>query len=268
MKSKLFLILCLMILFADDNTSVQALNSYERRYDTLMNNVVNANTPGFKASKVMTLQEDGKLVTEVIPTIGKTGPLIYSGDAFHVGIDGPGFFVVKGPKEDYYTRDGRFHLTADYQLVTLAGNYPVYGQGGPIQLQPGQNGTLSLAITNTGELVLNGAPLDRFLIVGINDISQLAPVNGVFFRKNNTNQAPSYQNPTYIGTAGESNANQDFLPLENVSVRQYYYEGSNVDISEEMISVPEISKKYDANSKVLQILKKMKTTGREMGSPQ
>lgn len=76
---------------ASENPSVQALNSYEDRYDALMNNVVNANTPGFKASKVITSQQDGKLVTSVVPLVGKAGPLVYSGDPFHAGLDGPGF---------------------------------------------------------------------------------------------------------------------------------------------------------------------------------
>ena len=165
---------------------------------------------------------------------------------------------------------GRFHLTQDNQLVTVAGNFPVYGVGGLIQLQPGQNGALRLVISDTGELILNDSPVDRFLIIGVNDVSQLEPVNGAFFRRRNGTQKQQYQNDTFIGeTAMASDkSDRDFLPLENIAVRQYYYEGSNVDIAEEMVSMPGISKKYDANSKVLQIMKKMRTTGREMGSPQ
>lgn len=252
MKNKCFILLSLLAcLWANNNPSVEALNSYEDRYDALMNNVVNANTPGFKATQVVTEQEDGKLVTRYVPLIDKPGPLIYSGDPFHAGLDGPGFFMVKGPREDYYTRDGRFHVSLDGQLVTLAGNYPVYGLGGPILLQPGQNGQLKLTISGTGQLVLNDQPVDRFLIVDIEDVGMLEPVNGAFFRKRTS-------------AAGE----QSFLPVENVALRQYYYEGSNVDIAAEMVSMPGISKKFDANSKALQIMKKMRTTGREMGSPQ
>jgi flagellar basal body rod protein FlgG len=263
MKSKLFVLLCLTLACASDNSSVQALNSYEQRYDALMNNVVNANTPGFKASQVTAVQEKGEIVTIIDPSINKPGPLIYSGDPFYVGLEGPGFFVVKGPAEDYYTRDGRFHLTLDNQLVTLAGNYPVYGVGGLIQLQPGQNGQLQLVISNSGQIILNGALVDGLLIIGVEDITQLEPVNGAFFRKRgNTNQ--SNQSGVLNGESGA----QDFLPIEKPAVRQYYYEGSNVDIAEEMVSMPGISKKFDANSKALQIMKKMRTTGREMGSPQ
>lgn len=262
MKSKFFILLCLALVWASDSSSIQALNSYEQRYDSLMNNVVNANTPGFKSSQVTAVQKNGKIVTIVEPSIGKPGPLIYAGDPFYVGLEGPGFFVVKGPNEDYYTRDGRFHLTLDNQLVTLAGNYPVYGVGGLIQLQPGINGQLQLAISNTGQLILNSTPVDRFLIIGVEDISQLEPVNGAFFRKRGNNQ--TNQSGVLNGEVGA----QDFFPVESPAVRQYYYEGSNVDMAEEMVSMPGISKKFDANSKALQIMKKMRTTGREMGSPQ
>lgn len=158
---------------------------------------------------------------------------------------------MKGPAEDYYTRDGRFILTLDGQLVTLAGNFPVYGQGGPIILQPGDNGLLKLSISSTGLLVLNDEALDRLLIVAVENPAELEQVNGTFFRKRD-------------GGLGE----QVFLPVETPAVRQYYYEGSNVDIAEEMVSLPGVSKKFDANSKALQIMKKMRTTGREMGSPQ
>lgn len=263
MKSNILIIFFLAFVCASDSPSVQALNSYEQRYDALMNNVVNANTPGFKASKVIAAQENGEIVTIVAPSIGKTGPLIYSGDPFYVGLEGPGFFMVKGKTEDYYTRDGRFHLTLDNQLVTLAGNYPVYGVGGLIQLQPGQNGQLQVAISNAGQIILNSSPVDRFLIIGIEDVTQLEPVNGAFFRKRgNTRQS------NQSGALNGDNVAQDFFPVENPALRQYYYEGSNVDIAEEMVSMPGISKKFDANSKALQIMKKMRTTGREMGSPQ
>jgi flagellar basal body rod protein FlgG len=251
MKNNLFVLFFLTLVWASENPSVQALNSYEDRYDTLMNNVVNANTPGFKASKVITAQKDGKLETMVVPLVGKAGPLVYSGDPFHAGLDGPGFFVVKGQAEDYYTRDGRFLLTLDGQLVTIAGNFPVYGQGGPIILQPGENGLLKLSISSTGQLILNDEAIDRLLIVAVDDPAELEQINGAFFRKRS-------------GGTGE----QAFLPVETPAVRQYYYEGSNVDIAEEMVSLPGVSKKFDANSKALQIMKKMRTTGREMGSPQ
>lgn len=265
MKNKWWLLLCVAVVCAAENPSVQALNSYEQRYDALMNNVVNANTPGFKASKVIAEKKDGRLTTYAVPVLGKPGPLVYSGDPFHVGIEGPGFFMVKGLNEDYYTRDGRFKITLDNRLVTLAGNYPVYGLGGPIQLQPGQNGELQLVISNAGQLILNGSPVDQLLIMNIEDFSQLAPVTGAFFRKRQEN-SQSYDSGALFGA--EQAVGQDFVPVESPIVRQYYYEGSNVDIAEEMVTMPEISKKFDANSKALQIMKKMRTTGREMGSPQ
>jgi flagellar basal-body rod protein FlgF len=237
-------------LIAANKTTTEALDTYEKQYGALMNNVVNSNTPGYRAVKVVTrLDKDGNLVTEESSLFFKNGPLTFSGDPLHAAIDGPGFFAVRTPQGIMFTRDGRFVINNDAILVTLSGRYPVLASGGNIiQFAMVDMESLDLQISETGLIMQDGEIVDRLAVGELASAATLRTVNGAFFE----------------ALEGEA----AFIDLETPRVRQYYFEGSNVDMSEELVAMPDISKKYDANAKVLQIMKKITTTGREMGSAQ
>jgi flagellar basal body rod protein FlgG len=63
------------------------------------------------------------------------GSIQPTGGRLDAAIDGPGFFMVQGLQEEpMYTRNGRFHINGDSELVTQAG-WRVLGSGGaPIQV--------------------------------------------------------------------------------------------------------------------------------------
>ena len=250
MMNKIFLIFVLLgIVWANsDRHTIQALNIYEDQYGALMNNIVNANTPGYRATKVIVSEQNGQIVTNEITSFFRNGQLIRSGNPYHMAIEGMGFFMVQTPGGVMFTRDGRFTLDNEYRLVTIAGKYPVIGQGGEIQFSLGSDSSIRFEVTETGLIVMQDAVVDKILVGEISQTARLHTVNGVFFE----------------AQGGE----QVFIPLETPKVRQYYYESSNVDMSAELVSMPEISRKYDANARVLQLLRKIRTTGREMGSAQ
>ncbi|GBR74101.1 putative flagellar basal-body rod protein [Candidatus Termititenax aidoneus] len=240
-----FAVSCLLA--AANKSTTDALDTYEKQYGALMNNVVNVNTPGYRAVKIVTrLDKAGNLVAEESSLFFRNGAMTFSGDPLHVAIDGPGFFSVRTPQGDMFTRDGRFTVDNDGELVTLSGRYPVLAAGGST-IQLGME-NIDVQITETGLIVRDGEMIDRLAVGELDPSVTLRTVNGAFF------EAP-----------GSDNA---FINLETPRVRQYYYESSNVDMSEELVAMPDISKKYDANAKVLQIMKKITTTGREMGSAQ
>ena len=230
-----------------EKPSVQAIVNYEKSYDVLMSNVVNANTPGFRSSKTVMLQDGRDILCRVVTDLHTPGALQRTGKPLDVAIDGKGFFQVIGPRGFLYTRDGRFKLDADLRLVTLVGSYPVLGEDGVIALDTTEVGLDQLVIAGSGEISLEGSIIGRFLVGEFLNPAAVASIGGVFF---------------YV-KSGEDNAN--FMPLPIYKVHQYFIENSNVNVSEELVTMPQISKKFDANSKVLQIMKKIKTTGREMG---
>jgi flagellar basal body rod protein FlgG len=247
-------------LFAEDLT-VRAMNNYEKQYEVLMNNVVNANTAGYKANRVVTFAEDGELQTEIVPDKTR-GTMMYSGDDFNLAIDGPGYFVVESPQGLMYTRDGRLKLNSQLQLVTLVGNYPIYGESGPINLNADSSGGVKFSVSEGGQISQKEGIVDRLLIGEITDYSQVDIVRGAFFKQRLVKKSKGGNVESFAVDADV------FQTLENAKIRQGYYEASNVDMAKELITMPMIAKKYDANSKVLQIKKRTRKSALEMGKAQ
>lgn len=119
----------------------------EKRLNTIADNVANSSTVGFRATGVrfedVVSGLDDKAVSFV--STGDTflstasGPLRETGNPFDFAIKGTAWFGMETPAGTVMTRDGRFTLTENGDLVTLEG-HPVLDAGGaPIQLDP-QNG--------------------------------------------------------------------------------------------------------------------------------
>jgi flagellar basal-body rod protein FlgF len=208
----------------------------ERRLEITANNLANAMTAGFKASRPVyngstindSIWPDELQQTYVnIPGIYvhfSDGQLISTGNKLDVAISGNGFFEVSTATGNMYTRDGQFTLTADKKLVTMDGN-PVVGQnGGDITI----DGT-NLAIGADGSIVVDGAQVDKLKVVDFQDKSAL---------KNAGNSCFVNTSPTNTETDAQS-----------FSVKQGYYEASNVDVMKEMVDMISSVRAYEAYTK-------------------
>ena len=116
----------------------------EKRLNTIADNVANASTVGFRATgvkfeDVVSGLDDKALsfVTSGDTYISNTnGPLRETGNPFDFAVKGDAWFGIETPGGAVMTRDGRFTLTENGELVTVEG-YPVLDAGGaPIQLDP------------------------------------------------------------------------------------------------------------------------------------
>jgi flagellar basal body rod protein FlgG len=127
-----------------------------RRIEVITNNLVNSNTTGFKPDMVIgrarlperlesNAATEPHLLLERLggsPTLNPTyvsveqGALVKSGNELDAALEGQGFFVVRGPDgQPRLTRDGRFALNANGDLVTAAGGLPVLDETSrPIRL--------------------------------------------------------------------------------------------------------------------------------------
>lgn len=116
----------------------------EKRLNTIADNVANASTIGFRATAVkfedVVSSIDDKSLSFV--STGDTymstasGPLRETGNPFDFAIRGDAWFGIETPAGPVMTRDGRFTLTENGELVSIEG-YPVLDAGGaPIQLDP------------------------------------------------------------------------------------------------------------------------------------
>ena len=118
------------------------------RQDVITNNIANSDVPGFKRDGIFLkeLGEARRKASGGYPVwrenrIGgayidfKQGALRQTNSPRHLAIQGSGFFQVRTPQGDVYTRNGEFSVNRDGILVTNLG-YPVLDdRGGEIKLE-------------------------------------------------------------------------------------------------------------------------------------
>jgi flagellar basal-body rod protein FlgF len=217
-------------------STLGAKSANERRLEIISNNIANSVTPGYKASRpvfsAVTLDE-GLEPDQLHPTNVNISdyyihfsdaPLVETGGRLDLAIEGNGFFVVSTPNGNMYTRNGQFTLSKDKKLVTQDGN-PVFGESGSEIVIDGKEITVEI----DGSISVDKTRVDKLKIV-------------------------DFKNKTGLQTAGRSlfvNTNQsnDETTPENVSVRQGFYEASNVDVVKEMIELIVAIRAYESCTK-------------------
>lgn len=159
--------------------AASAMHRQAERLDAIAHNLANAATTGFKAAGVAF---DALLASAIVPaSLGdaggapprvlaartaidlRPGPILATGRPLDAAIEGPGFFVVAGPRGPELTRAGAFTRDAQGRLVTLDG-LPVLGEDRqPVALPPA--GEVRLAAD--GAVLGDGAPVARLLLVDV-----------------------------------------------------------------------------------------------------
>ena len=197
-----------------ENTSYIAMSrqaALRRSMDIVANNIANANTPAFKAER-MVFQEylakptkDEKL--SFVEDVGtardlSSGPLTTTGNDFDIALSDEGYFVVDSPLGERYTRHGRFQLDANGQLVTGSG-YPVQGQAGPINI-PEDGGRIRIAGDGPGSN--DDGILGKLQVVTFEDEQKLRKAaNGLFIADPDMNPQQVAQPSMMQGMIEESN---------------------------------------------------------------
>ncbi|HLO41449.1 MAG TPA: flagellar hook-basal body protein [Phycisphaerales bacterium] len=186
------------------NISASGALSAMYRQDVLSNNLANINTVGFKPDqpsvryRPAVREEDGlsfmpsndlleKLgggVQVVAPrTKFEQGTIELTSDPLDLAIKGDGFFVVRSETSDgadrlRLTRDGKFTIGSNGQLVTSSGGLPVLdSQNRPIEVS--RSGKIT--IDADGTLRQDGAEIARLRLVEFADPSQLRKVGSNLF---------------------------------------------------------------------------------------
>ncbi len=220
--------------------AVSAMLVNANRQQLLSHNIANLQTPGFK--EIMSTVQDfvktpvtfpaGNIThsyTQYVGTLGlgaMSGPevtdfaqggLQLTGNPFDLAIQGDGFFRVRTPAGEQYTRDGRFLRNTNGQLVTLEG-YQVLGKNGqPIQLNEGDT-----VIAGDGTITVNGTQAGHLgLAVFQNPRSDLTRTEGNYF---SANQAPAAGGTVQVsqGSLEMSNANPTAMMTQLVEVGRSY----------------------------------------------
>ncbi|MCE1252997.1 MAG: flagellar hook-basal body protein [Anaerolineae bacterium] len=199
---------------------------------TAVNDVVNINDqapylssvyPGSDSKSYNYLGQLGLGVYNPDETIDFTqGPLETTNQPLDMAIQGDGFFRVRTPNGDRYTRDGRFQLDAANNLVTVDGFFVLDDTGNPIKLA-----NSNVSIKTDGSLFVDGQSAGKLGVFSFTD------PNVDLMRDENMFVA--------VGTP-QTGTSQVF---NNV------LEGSNVDMTTAATQLLSISRSYESAQKLV-----------------
>lgn len=213
----------------------------ERKMEAISNNLANASTAGYKLSRPVF-----KMVTTDTQSTNDTtlphtaindldnhiyfseAPMIETGNRLDVAIQGKGFFVVSGKDGNVYTRNGQFTLDQDKKLVTMDGS-AVMGQNGEITLDGKE-----INIGEDGNIYVDGKQTAQLKIVDFADKTKLRNLGRSSFV--NIDPAAAEVTP------------------DRVTLKQGYYETSNVNVVAEMVDMMSAVRAYESYAKVDQAM--------------
>jgi len=218
------------------------------RQQVLSHNIANAETPGFKQilTTALGFMQDksvytsGNLQSTPIDYLGTMGLgtqigteyIDYSEGAFQktdnpldFALNGNGFFTVKTPDGNRYTRDGRFLRDSDNTLVTVDGFQVLDDAGQPITLPDGD-----VTVDTAGVITVNG---EEVATLGI----------GVF-----ADPAAELQHTEGNLFTGPAASTGEDVP----QVVQGSLETSNANPSQLMTQLVEVGRSYEAAQKLVQ----------------
>ena len=237
------------------------MNAQQNRLDAISNNIANVDTAGFKKDIAVSksfselllsrTKADGQYVMghdsyDTAPVIGKIGLGVETNELYtdfeqgsfkatetntDLALSGQGFFAVETPNGERYTRNGNFMIGKEGILLTKDG-YPVMGESGPVKLESdkiyvSQDGGIYSSADNTF--------IDRIKIVRFDNERYLNKMGSSLYA------ATDISGESYIAEGDE-----------RPQVLQGYTETSNVNIVNEMVSMIEVNRAYEANQKSIQ----------------
>jgi flagellar basal-body rod protein FlgG len=210
-----------------------------RRMEISAQNLFHAQTPGFKAARMLRAAEVTASVaagpSDVQPVMAgqyvdpQQGPLRFTGKRLDLALEGNGFFVVETPGGLAVTRDGRFRLTEDKVLVDGSG-HPVLGQDGPIQFPDESKWDAAVQVQEDGTFYVDGEEVERIRLVEHPGYRGLQAAGGSLFYP--------------VGTASGQ-------PSE-ARVIQHTLEDSNASVVAEMTRSIQITRAFEAYQKTIQ----------------
>ncbi len=223
----------------------------QQKLEILANNLANANTPGFK--RLLTTFESVQ-PAQAFPTPANPnrppepslrpiqpgsllrmrtaldlhpGSVRLTGNPLDVAIEGDGFFVVRTPQGDRYTRNGSFTLDDEGRLTTQDGS-PVLGEGGPIELPP----DAVVEIASDGAVQADGTEIGRLKLVRPANRFAFTPEGSTRLRPVKTaplpQAIPADDVRIAVGALEESNTNPISELVQMITAQRIFEAGQRV----------------------------------------
>jgi flagellar basal-body rod protein FlgG len=253
-------------------TAASGMGAQQKNLDNIASNMANANTTGFKRSRIefqdliyqtlkTTAPTEQGTNTPVDLQIGGGTKAVASVKNFEVGspqetgnpldimINGDGFFQVVVPDGTIaYTRDGSWKLSADGEIVNTDGlvmEPPLTIPTDAIGIQINSQGRVMVTTASeTDPSEIGQIEIARFV-----NPAGLSNLGGNLYRQTVASGDPIVSTP---GLDGNGTLEQGFL------------EASNVDIVNEMVSLITAQRSYELNSKSVRTADEMISTATQL----
>jgi flagellar basal-body rod protein FlgG len=234
--------------------------------DVTANNLANVSTVGFKSDRIamrsfgdilatrMNDQDDDRPVNfppgiKPIGIMNLGGPaaetefIDYSpgmphvtGNPLDLMLTGPGFFAVRTPAGERYTRGGSFSLSADGTIVNPSG-YALLGTNGqPIRI----TSPAEITINSNGEISQDGLPVASIRVVEFVDLGLIEKEGFTLFRMIDPTQPAPMQ-------------------ARQTTMEQGALEGSNVDPINSLVQLIASQRAYEAAARAVDMFNQSMT---------
>ncbi len=213
------------------STSQLAMNIDQLKLQAINHNVANINTPGYKketleqASFAQWVDASISQAAQHLQkeTVTVQGTLMQTNKNTDLALRGDGYFQVQGEQGIYFTRRGDFHLNAHGELVTATGE-TVLSSNGSIQIDND-----SFTIDKQGFIFIDHQKTDQI-------------------------QLAHFQHPEHLIDMGNGLYQSSESPdtaMNNSAVLQGFIERSNTTSIDEMLSMVNTSRHFEANQRIL-----------------
>ncbi len=256
-------------------TAASGMRAQQLNVDTIANNISNVNTTAYKTQEAsfksllyQNLQststnnagENKPVAAEVglgtrlsaITSQFDQGNLNASARPFDVAIEGDGFFQIRNQAgELLYTRDGTLNVSPVQggNLLCTADGCPVLDQYGNEIILPDRYNASDVEIDQNGYIGFPG-PDGNFQPLQDNGYQ----VRLALYQFSNPAGLSKEGSNAFAVTAASGEAMAEFgnPNLTPSMTHQYYTEGSNVDVANEMVNLIVAQRAYEMNSKAIQ----------------
>lgn len=258
-------------------TSLSGLRNAQTDLGVIAHNIANAETNGFKRSRVEfgdvvagSAYTNPRLITGIGATVESIsqnfahGPIEQTGSALDVAINGNGFFttVSAANGQTLFTRNGSFAIDGQGMIHDGSGNYlqgfgvaggvpggAVATTAGNIQVPPTNPnstatpppGLAGLAVSGDGSLIASYSDGTNYTVAVIALASFVSP--GGLLQEGSSNwSATGLSGPPVLGQPGQG---------QHGDLLSGVLERSNVDIAEELVGLITAQRNFQANAKAI-----------------
>ena len=213
--------------------SLSAQMALLKRLESVAHNVANLSTPGYRAERVsfeemLTRQssQSTSFVSEGRSFVAtESGALEKTGNPLDIAVNGDAWLGLESPAGVIYTRDGRFTMSAEGELLSIKGFRLVDVGGNPIQIDA------------------NGPPPSIGRVGTVTQAGQVVATIGMFRMPEGTNLR-RYENSAVV----PDRPAEEELDFNRSSIAQGFIERSNTEPVHEMTRLITLQRTFEAIS--------------------